>query len=220
MSKPLAQRVVLVGNADVAVDYSALVDGSEEVIRFNLCRNWGRNTGCRTTVLCTINEGVVCRDAYRKKSWVGWPPAEEAREIWFRGAHQGLLRRVWLTLRHPRTRKKFYDYGAKVLRACAMEHKPATYISRAEYERARDVLLPHSKLPRHDLYPSTGFLGLLHALHEPRWQKHEFVLAGFDWFAGSALRTAGHAFTEEELAVQSLVAAGRLRVLPCRAQPA
>ena len=216
MSTAFAPRVVLVGNADVLVDYSALVDASEDVVRFNLCRNFGRNTGRRTTVLCTINEGVVCRDAYKKKSWVGWPPAEDAREIWFRGARQGLLRRVWLTLRHPRMRKKHYDYGEKVLRACGMTKKPAVYFGRPEYERARDILQPRSRLARHQLFPSTGFLGLLHAMNDPRWQGREFALVGFDWFAASALRTAGHAFTEEEQVARELVAAGRLRVLPCR----
>ncbi|MCB9933875.1 MAG: hypothetical protein H6841_10690 [Planctomycetes bacterium] len=212
----LQPRVVIIGNADVNIDYGEFIDSSRHVLRFNLCRNFGRNTGTRTTVLVWINTGANGRDAYKKQTFRGWPPAEQAEEIWFRAPRQSLLQRAWLTLRHPRRRKQFFDYGAKILLANGMQHKPARYPSRAEYAAVQRKLLALGTARRHSILPSTGILGIERVLADPRFAGLEISLVGFNWFAGTQHRhpDAGHTFDEEEVLVRDYAAQGRLKILP------
>lgn len=210
----LQPRVVLVGNADVNIDYGEFIDNSRHVVRFNLCRNWGKNTGTRTTVLVWINLRANGRDAYKKQTWRGWPPAEQAEEVWFRHPRQGALQRLWLLLRHPRTRKQYFDYGAKILRANGMSAKPAIYTTRAEYESVQEKLARFSSTPREQILPSTGILGIERVLADPRFKGMPVSLVGFNWFAGSDIRGMGHSFDEEESLVRGYAGQGRLEILP------
>lgn len=211
----LEPRIVIVGNADVSVDHAAFVNASRHVLRFNLCRNFGRNTGTRTTILAGINHGVSGRDAYKKQSWRGWLPAEQAEEIWFRSPRQGWLERAWLTLRHPRRRKQFFDYGAKILRANGMEHKPFLYPTRAEYAAVQRKLRALGTMKRHSILPSTGILGIERVLADPRFKGLEVNLIGFNWFIGTQHRhpDVGHTFDEEEVLVRGYADQGVLKIL-------
>jgi len=212
----LKPRVVIVGNAEVRIDHGSFVDASRHVMRFNLCANYGQNTGTRTTILTCINVGATGRDAYRKRLWRGWPPAEQAEEIWFRSPRQGLLERAWLTLRHPRRRKQYFDYGAKILRANGMNHKPALYTTRTQYAALVRRLAALKDFGKRIILPSTGLIGVERVLADPRFEGLEVHLLGFNWFAGNALRRShdGHPFDEEEFIMRGYADVGRLIILP------
>lgn len=212
----LKPRVVIVGNAEVRIDHGSFVDASRHVMRFNLCTNYGRNTGTRTTILTCINVGATGRDAYRKRLWRGWPPAEQAEEIWFRSPCQGLLERAWLTLRHLRSRKQYFDYGGKILRANGMSDKHTRYTTRAEYAALERKLAALKDFGKRIILPSTGMIGIERALADPRFKGLEVYLLGFNWFAGNALRRShdGHPFDEEEVIMRGYAEAGRLTILP------
>ncbi|MBZ0135240.1 MAG: hypothetical protein K8I27_02565 [Planctomycetes bacterium] len=214
----LAQRVVLIGNADVAIDYSALVDGSEVVVRFNECPNFGGNTGTRTTILCLINTGAVGRDLYKQARLRELAPARQAGEIWFRGRRDNWLDALLITLFQFRRRKKKLDYGPKLMRANGLRDTPAVYPPRGFLKRARRKLRAvDPQRPWAKVNPSSGFLAIERVLDDPRFAGHEVCLIGFTWERGTPRRTFRdqHTWDEEETLCREHDTKGVLKILPC-----
>jgi hypothetical protein len=214
----LARRVTIVGNATVCVDHSAVVDSSEHVIRMNECLNYGTNTGTRTTILGLINIGVVARDHYHRRSLVGRPPVADAVEIWFRWWKLGVLEMAWTLLRHPRTRKRYLDYGDKLVRANNLQGRRVVYAERELVEKTRRQLWQIDPgRPWNRVLPTSGFLFLQRVLTDPRFSGYDVCLVGFDWERGSGRRTYRdqHTWDEEEFLARQYEAQGLIRILPC-----
>ena len=76
-------QIVVVGNAALNEDFSALIDGADEVIRFNRANNFGGHGGTRTTVLCIANWGEIGRKIAKRQLLVGLPCFPLVREFWF-----------------------------------------------------------------------------------------------------------------------------------------
>ena len=210
------KRVVLVGNADVAIDYGELVDSSEVVLRFNECPNLGNNTGNRTTILCLINTGAVGRDLYRKEGLKGFGPARTS-EIWFRGRRDSWLD-ILLTLlvSFPRRKKKL-DYGPKMMRANQLSN-PVVYADRSLLKRVRRKLWQvDPKRPWKNVNPTSGFLALERVMADPRFDGYEVCLVGFTWEKGGPKRTfrEQHTWDEEETLCRQYESKGLLKILPC-----
>jgi hypothetical protein len=210
-------RVVLVGNAPMKADHSALVDGSEHVIRMNDCLNFGQGTGSRTTILGLINIGVVARDHYHRQSLAGRQPVNDAQEIWFRDARMGLGRTILTVLRHPRGRKKHLDYGARLLAANGITDKRVVYGDRGLLRRTRKMLwqVDPGRAWKH-VVPTSGFLLLQRVFADARFAGADICLVGFDWEQGTSRRTFRdqHTWDEEEKLCRRYEANGRIRILP------
>lgn len=212
----LAKRVVLVGNAEVAREYSELVDGSEYVVRFNNCPNLGRNTGSRTTILCLINTGAVGRDLYKKQGLRGLAPLRSS-EIWFRGRRDNWLDVLLTVLFSFRSRKKKLDYGPKILAANGLDN-PVRYADRGHLKAVRHKLWAvDPQRPWKDVNPTSGFLALERVLTDPRFEGCEVCLVGFTWERGSPKRTfrEQHTWDEEEAICREYESKGVLKILPC-----
>ncbi len=212
----LADRLVIIGNAEVPFDASDFVNHSRHVMRFNQCPNYDRNTGTRTTILNLINHGVVGRDLYKRQSLRGWPPAEQAGEIWFRAWKRSWLETVGVVLRHHRQRKRFLDYGAKILNANAMQSKTVRYLPKRRFREIQNLL--HNvdpDRPWEKVRPTTGFLGIQRALADSRFHDLPIYLLGFTWELGGEVRVprAGHTWDEEEILCRGYHDDGRLTIL-------
>lgn len=216
MGATLAKRVVLVGNAEVAKDYTDLVDTSEVVLRFNDCPNLGRNTGSRTTILCLINTGAVGRDLYKKRGLRDFAPANGS-EIWFRGRRDNWLDVLLIVLFSFHTRKKKLDYGPKILAASGLSSE-TLYAERGHHKAVRHKLWAvDPQRPWKNVNPTSGFLALERVLADPRFAGHEICLVGFTWEKGSPKRTfrEQHTWDEEETLCREYEAKGTLKILPC-----
>jgi hypothetical protein len=166
-------RVAVVGNGEIEPGYSDYIDGFDFVVRFNACQTYG-TSGKKIDALCLVNttdqehfavepSGIDCNaDAATKLFWLARAPsvinAERAR---------------WLDS-DPYLASTWRDHSdtliEKRIRGRAYEFIPERTYRVIEFELKKRGSTESQQ-------PSTGLLGLTHALLTLR--PKELVLFGF-----------------------------------------
>lgn len=203
------KRIVLVGNAELCLDYAPFVDDSDLVIRFNLPATWGAGSGKRFDIWVIAN-GKGGRHFARQQSFANSPFRDLAREIWF-PRPLGVHRTISLDPNfggHEHDLPAAEDAGNLILRRNHLR-QPVQRFWSDFYLRCIGKLYALADAGTTVLMPSAGFLATHYVLEEQT--DAEIFLIGFT-FKG----WAGHPWQLEENNIQSLQANGRLRLLPTR----
>ena len=198
------RSVVIVGNAPLGEDRSALVDRSDFVVRFNVPRTWGAESGTRFDAWVLAN-GRAGRHFVRRAPFLDAPYRDLPREVWFpravevhrelREAHEGDFVESLAA----------EDVSARILRRNRLR-QPCLHFDAAFYRRCLGCLGEEGGLPDPTMIPSAGFLATRHVLE--RMPESRVTLIGFT-FEG----WPGHPWAQEARHVRGLAAAGRLTLL-------
>jgi hypothetical protein len=198
-------EAVIVGNAALGVDRSALVDGADFVVRFNVPRTWGAESGTRFDAWVLANGRAGLHFA-RQALFLDAPYRDLPREIWFPRAvevHRELLDAhaggFAGSLAHD-------DVSARILRRNRLV-QPSLHFDADFYRRCLACLGEEGGLPDPTMIPSAGFLATRHVLETMPGSR--VTLIGFT-FEG----WPGHPWAQEARHIRRLAAAGRLTLLP------
>jgi hypothetical protein len=198
-------EVVIVGNAPLAADRSALVDAAGFVVRFNLPRTWGETSGTRFDAWVLAN-GRAGRHFARRAPFLDAPYRDLPREIWFpraldvhrelKSAHAGGFAESLVE----------DDFSARILKRNRLR-QPGLHFGADLYRRCLALLRDEGGLTDPTMIPSAGFLATLHVLE--RMPESRVALIGFT-FEG----WPGHPWAQESRHIHRLAEAGRLTLLP------
>lgn len=197
-------RIAIVGNAQLARDYSHRIDTADQVVRFNRIQTYGGNGGTHTTVLCLTNWGEIGRKFARRRIIAGLPCSSAVEEFWIARPTLAGKTSSFLVCRHWRADFRVLDYSAALIARNDLGNKPCVHLGLSVYEAA----LERCGLPRSadsaQVQPSTGLLAIVYALQRYRGLA-ELELFGFR-FTG----WAGHPWAAERSVVEALQCEGRL----------
>ncbi len=197
--------VVVVGNAALCTDRSGLVDDADFVVRFNVPRTWGAESGTRFDAWVLAN-GRAGRHFARQALFLDAPYRDLPREIWFPRAvevHRELVEAheggFVESLAHD-------DVSERILRRNRLA-QPCLHFGADFYRRCLACLGEEGGLPDPTMIPSAGFLAIRHVLEQ--MPESRLTLIGFT-FEG----WPGHPWALEARHVRRLAEAGRLTILP------
>lgn len=197
-------RVVIVGNAPLSGDHSAVIDGADLVIRFNDPQGWGGDAGTRFDIWVLANGGGG-RRFIRHRPFLHCAFRDLPKTIWLSRSPE-IQREINRTFK-----AKFKEFGERdfidrILRANALT-QPTRYLGRDTHFRCLDTLARHRSRDALVKVPSAGFLALEQVRQDS--PSAEVTLVGFT-FQGASV----HDWDAERRAVEELSAAGQITVLP------
>jgi hypothetical protein len=198
------RRVVLVGNAPLTRDHSAMVDAADFVVRFNEPRSWGERGGTRfdAWVIANARGG---RRFVRQRTFAEAPYRDLPAEIWFPRAAEvhGRLRAMGAGFLREDSER---DLSRRILRANGLQGRTVVRFDAAFYWSCLERLQEDGE-EGPLLIPSAGFMATNYAL--ARFDSAAVALVGFT-FQG----WEGHPWRREEAFVRRMERAGTLRLLP------
>jgi hypothetical protein len=173
--------VVIVGNAPLGYDYSALVDTADVVVRLNDCkRNLGRS-GTKTTILCVNNTGVPARGYIAQAPVLTNPLCRGVDEFWF--PRDSSTHRAWVSRIRPNRDDEYEDLTDGIVAANRLQGKTLVRCSAAMNDALFTALQTIERgdgIPDGSFEcPSTGMLAIAWSLMDPRFHAHRVVLVGF-----------------------------------------
>lgn len=149
------KEIVIVGNGDVSVDYSQLIDNAHFVIRINESRNYGGHSGTKVDALCVTNLSTPGRlfakyQTIKKLSFI-----KEVREIWFPRPSNYLPFQFWIK---PFNKNAFIqaDYRKHIVSRNCLGQKELFSFSESLYARCCREL--DINIESTEYFPSTGYL--------------------------------------------------------------
>lgn len=203
-------QIMVVGNAPLNEDFSALIDRADEVIRFNRANNFGGHGGTRTTVLCLANWGEIGRKIAKRRLLTGLPCFPEVREFWF--SRPSFHESSFLWRKHWRRDFDNLDYSNAIVRRNSLRARTRIFFGADIYRRCLELCRIEQDVQIPKMQPSTGFLGLQYVLQRYGACGATITLVGFT-FAG----WERHPWQAEQAVVEALEHEGRIRWLrqPC-----
>lgn len=198
----MTRTIVVVGNARVVGDHSALVDGASRVYRFNQADNYGKGTGRRVDQwILASHPAVLARMKGPNPLSVG--DAARSLGLFARSAHELVFavpcRFVPLS---PG------DQAAEAaVRQCAawrfMLSIDAADIRWSMRSYPRSVLDPldQTRCPPNCPFPSNGYLTIAHLVQTTDLTRYRIVAIGFNWRGWE-----GHPWEAEEEALRRFAA--------------
>ncbi len=218
------KRLVIVASAPLQRDFSRFIDSADCVVRFNNCKNYGRQAGTRTDILYLNNTGDP--DVQRTLRFFLKPrtPAQLEAELPYRSSA-----RAFYFVRPPAhyfqaLMQDRLDQGVQLAGQELPRHSHGRDIAA---EVAVSLRLPADRTHRlsaqfHDsvigkleefgigdaLFPSTGMLGVEHILSCEDFAGYDIVALGFG-FSG----WEGHPWEAERQLMQRYAREGRLSLL-------
>lgn len=199
----MGQRVMIVGNGDVAEGAAARIDAADRVIRFNGCRNFGQ-AGSRTDVIAVCNTGRPARAMLSSEDWLDSRPVRDCSEIWsVRDPDKFLAMRSALAISHPELDDFCDDHTAGFAAIAEARGKRHRIVSRDVHEAADQALLAFDPAPY--VVPSSGMIVVAQLLLDPAHAGDEIFLAGFTHQGWD-----GHPFIAERQLIEAHMASGKL----------
>ena len=196
-------RIAIVGNGPLERDRSAEIGASDLVIRFNMCENFGRNTGTRADVLALSNTGKTGRRFGTQKVLDRIPAFPAASQIWLpRNPGVYSARKAKIPFYDRAGRLGNTDFGPDILRRAA--HRRVVVFDAALNDGLAAKMQQCGGSP--DDMPSTGLLVIEYVLEQMKLpQAREVVLYGFSHTGNS-----WHAWDTERRLIEQYVSAGRV----------
>ena len=204
---PDRRRLVVMGNAPLHYDCSALVDLADVVVRLNDCKGAGPRSGTRTTVLCVNNLGSPAREYVDGALFRRFPCCRDASEFWFprnQLVHDLHAARVGGAI----SPGEHADFSAAIIAANALAARTIVHFTAAFNETVISTLqqVRHRyQLAETAWSPSTGMFAIAHVLSAPEFREHEVHLLGFRFQGWS-----GHHWAAERRLIAEYVREGRV----------
>jgi hypothetical protein len=198
-------RIVIVGNAKLEKDYSALVNGAQMVVRFNNARNYGSGlAGSKTDVLCIANKQHPGRKIAKYMTIKELAFIGQVKAIWFPHFSDHLAAQFWLK---PISRARFKktNYCNWILVRNELTEKDVLHFGKTLYLNARNELnLTESS----DLEPSSGYMAVKYAIEHYPTDSFEIIIIGFTCAGSDA-----HPWAEEKANMIAWSEKGLLKIL-------
>ncbi|PYE86388.1 glycosyltransferase family 29 protein [Phyllobacterium leguminum] len=200
-----AKRLIIVGNGDLSRDLSAEIDAAQFVLRFNEPK--AGMSGTRTDLLMMINSSKQMQKWLQESDFVHSPFFVAAREIML--VHHPLIIRKYCVqpnvLSRLKGRRTDWTWAAiNILGSAGKEIRimpPQDYI-----DGCRELGIPEDKM--HEVFPSTGFLGIRYILKNFSKNDWDIKLCGFGWEGWKR-----HAWADERRWVSGKIEEGLLSIL-------
>jgi hypothetical protein len=195
------QRIVIVGNGEIAQSAAARIDAASLVIRFNDCRSTASGSS-KTDAVAVCNTGRPAKQMLSSPEWRALPAVQAASQIWsVRDPRKFDAMRGPLALTHPELDDFCDDYTSGYEAFAAETGKRHVVIDQAIHNAVDAALAAYRPAPY--VVPSSGLIVIAYVLDT--FPDAEVILAGFghvgwEW----------HPFAAERLLVDDYVAAGRL----------
>jgi len=198
------RRFVLIGNGSIDPMVRSQVDPSDQIIRFNDCRNFD-SLPVRTDVVAVCNTGRPARNMVAGTAWRRHPAVEKAREIWsVRPNRLFTADRARIIRDYPELLDLCDDYTQDFAEFCGMTGKQHRIIGEEIHAAVAESLLDYQ--PSRYVTPSSGLLVIEHVLRH--FPENAACLVGFDHSGWS-----GHPFAAERALINAYVESGLLRRL-------
>jgi len=207
--KDAQSTIVVVGNAPVAKDHTALVDRARWVYRFNRLDNYGHNTGTRTDFWILASHRVVLGQlaaAGHPGSTKDAPPFREVAR-----AVQRILFAVpclFRPLSESAQRSDLAERAAAArsfLRTIDSTDTPAAIHT---YQRSVLAHLDPALCSPERPSPSNGYLTIASLIEHSALHQCNIAVIGFTWKGWQ-----GHPWEAEERALRSFAANGQLSII-------
>jgi len=176
----MSKRVNIIGNSRVQAGSGASIDAADVVIRFNEPSQPLEDIGSKTDILFLVNSGKSMQSWLVGTGYLDSRLFREAKEI-ILPYHPIVIARY-----HPhpnllsRLRGRRADWTWHAIVDIGQRSKPVTVLSAGFYEQScEDLGIPPAR--RHELFPSTGFLGIRYALQRFPASEWHIELRGFSW---------------------------------------
>jgi hypothetical protein len=201
------KRLVIVGNGPLSRDFSTEVDAADFVLRFNEPKASIGMSGTRTDRLVMANSGKPMQRRLTDPALVSSPIFKATREIML-AYHPQIIARYF---RKPnmlsRLKGRRADWTAAVIATFGGAGKEVRIMPPQFYEAGcRELGLTAERM--HEVFPSTGFFGIWHALQTSPAKEWRVELCGFSWAGWRR-----HAWADERGWVESRVAEGRIALI-------
>lgn len=198
------KRFVIVGNGPLSRDFSREIDEADFVVRFNEPKASIGMSGVRTDRLIMANSGKPMQRRLDDPDLIASPIFRAAGEIMF-AYHPRIIARYF---RKPtflsRLKGRRTDWTLPAIEKFGMAGKEIRIMPPQFYEAGcRELGIPAGNMT--EVFPSTGFFGIWHALaHHPaeRWR---IEVCGFSWQGWQR-----HAWADERGWVAEKVDQGRI----------
>jgi hypothetical protein len=199
------KRIVIVGNAKLTEDYSALVDEADMVVRFNDARYYGTGfAGNKTDVLCIANMEHPGRKVAKYKTIKKLAFINQVKAIWFPHFSEFKPAQCWIK---PISRARFKqtNYCDWILARNDLTDKNIIHFGSSHYLSAcKDLNITETS----NLEPSSGYLAIKYIIENYPTDSYEITLFGFT-FSGSN----SHAWNEEKANIMAWSEKGLVKVL-------
>lgn len=162
----LSKRIAIVGSGQFTTDLSSEIDSCDLVLRFNECKNYGKNCGKKTDILCVRNSGLPADRMIEKKSIFNSDFYPLVSEVWF-----------------PRDVDVVADKSNQILISNNLSDRRWVRLGKDLNVLAYDLLQRESNVAFGS--PSTGFFGILNCLSDLRFRIFKKMVVGFS-FKGAA----------------------------------
>ena len=205
MIDPKLERIVLVGNAPLKEDYSALVDGAGMVVRFNNARYFGSGlAGSKTDVLCIANKAHPGRKIAKYQTVKKLAFISHVKAIWFPHYSELNAKQFWFK---PISRDRFKqtNYSNWILLRNGLTDKDVLHIGKEQYISARNELKISEVV---NLEPSSGYMAIKYIVGHYPAHLYEIFILGFT-FSGSD----AHPWDEEKAKILTWSDKGLLKII-------
>lgn len=201
------KRLVIVGNGPLSRDFSVEIDAADFVLRFNEPKASVGMSGTRTDRLIMANSGKPMQRRLADPKLAASPILRAARELVL-PYHPAIVRRYfrkpsWLS----RLKGRRADWTLAAIEAFGAAGVEIRVMPPHFYEAGcRALGLPPERL--REVFPSTGFFGIWHALEHFPPGEWRVELCGFSWKGWQR-----HAWGDERDWVARHVAEGRITLI-------
>lgn len=172
------KEIVIIGNGDVTVDYSQLVNSADFVVRINEPRNYGGNSGTKIDALCVTNLSTPGRlfakyQIIKKLSFI-----QEVSEIWFPRPSNYSPFQFWIK---PFSKNIFAqaNYRKHIVSRNALENKGLIDFTKDLY--ANCCIELDINIESTTYFPSTGYLTIAYIQDRFRYEDTCITLLGFSF---------------------------------------
>lgn len=170
------KKTIIIGNADILQDHSKFIESCDNVVRFNLCRNYGGNTGDKTDTLCLVNTGRPGKNFAREKQIENKNYSNQASKILFSRPKLTLAQNISLRLTN---RKSDIEHSPKIISRNGLEDKKIEYVDPDMYQSLWNKLLTFGATEAKQ--PSSGICAIEHIINDENLAGHAKYIIGFTW---------------------------------------
>ncbi|MFT4181822.1 MAG: hypothetical protein QM636_07875 [Rhizobium sp.] len=201
------KTAVIIGNGELHRDLSGIVDNADFAMRFNAPNLSGGMSGTRTDILMLAASSKSMQR--RLADPVFWDNAafKAAREVML-VYHPGIIRKY-----HPkpnilsRLRGRKADWTMQAIELIGSAGKEVRVMP-PQFYLSGCAALGLTEPSMREVFPSTGFLGICHALARFPAGEWDMLLCGFSWEGWKR-----HAWQDERRWVEDRIADGRIGII-------
>jgi hypothetical protein len=197
------KKIVIVGNADVKADHSEFVNSCDLVVRFNLCRNYKKNTGDRVDILCLVNSWKPGRRHCKSGEVSQLCFIKSLKQVWFYAPPKPFWNNICAHIFKDIQALEYREYSKKIIERNGLSDKHIEYTQK-EIHEALHKKLQANGAAKYSL-PSSGMSVIEKIVSGEKYQEYKKYIVGFTYEGWS-----GHPWAAEKKLIDDYMASGIL----------